>query len=156
LSSKYENCLIQKKKWCCRYQVAAANKIKVYNYLTADKVNGEVHSTNICGTVEDTSEPAELKVAPCFLPTLLGGPYWIIYFDQESGLGLVSGGQPTNETPTGCRTGTGVNGSGLWIALRTAARDEKLITKGRSILQGMGYDITILKDVEHAGCTYKP
>merc|ERR1719231_42033 len=123
-----------------RYEVAGDSKVKVFNYLNVDEVNGKVMSTNICGTVEDQAQPAELTVAPCFLPTFLGGPYWILYFDNEAGLGLVSGGQPTIETENGCRTGTGVNGSGLWIALRTQERDEELVQKGERMLRDLGFD----------------
>jgi hypothetical protein len=128
----------------------------VFNYENENKVNGKPSSTNICGTVKNSSEPAELIVAPCFLPIALGGPYWVVHYDAKKGLGLISGGQPTKEGTNGCRTGTGENDSGLWIALRTQARDESLITEGRSILSKLGYDITVLKDIMHQGCTYTP
>jgi lipocalin len=139
-----------------RYSRDGDEKVKVYNYENIDKVNGEASSTNICGTVKNASEPAELIVAPCFLPIALGGPYWIVHYDAEKGLGLISGGQPTHEGANGCRTGTGENGSGLWIALRTSERNESLIKEGRAILSKLGYDITVLQDIKHEGCAYTP
>ena len=139
-----------------RYSSDGPNKVKVYNYDNKGKVNGAAHSTNICGTVANASEPAELTVAPCFLPLSLGGPYWVLHFDDDEGLGLISGGQPTKQGPNGCRTGSGENGSGLWIALRTQARNESLIDKGRALLKDFGFDVTILEDVNHEGCTYTP
>ena len=135
---------------------ATADKIKVYNYENHDKVGGKVGSTNICGEVRDPSQPAELSVAPCFLPSILGGPYWILHYNATAGLGLISGGQPTDEGPDGCKTGTGENGSGLWIALRTQQRDEGLVARGQALLKGMGFDTGVLRDVVHEGCTYKP
>lgn len=141
--------------YCVAARYEAGDKVKVFNYLNVEKVNGETKSTNICGTVKNKEAPAELTVAPCFLPAFLGGPYWIVHYDEKSGLGLISGGQPTVETPNGCRTGTGVNGSGLWIALRTQERNEDLIQRGRAILSDLGFDVTVLLNVNHKECKYQ-
>merc|ERR1719222_72236 len=73
--------------------------------------------TTICAKVVNETA-GKLEVSPCFLPTFLAGPYWIVAFDKEEGWALVSGGAPKNRGMNGCRTGTGTNGSGLWIFTR--------------------------------------
>jgi len=42
----------------------------------------------------------------------------VLYFNDEEGLAVVSGGKPTLQTPTGCRFEKVTNGSGLWIFTR--------------------------------------
>lgn len=68
---------------------------------------------------------------------------------------LVSGGPPTEMTPSGkCRTGSGVNGSGLWIFTRAQKRDPVLINKIRAIASAKGFDLSVLIDVEQgSNCT---
>lgn len=36
----------------------------------------------------------KLEVAPCFLPTALAGPYWVLDYSEEEGYALISGGEP--------------------------------------------------------------
>ena len=36
----------------------------------------------------------KLEVAPCFLPTALAGPYWVLDYSEEEGYALISGGGP--------------------------------------------------------------
>ena len=57
-------------------------------------------------------------MAPCFLPKFAAGPYWVLEYNEEEGYALISGGQPTTETPAGCKNGEGKNNSGLWIFSR--------------------------------------
>ena len=113
----------------------------MHNYANKDKVNGEVYDSDktlsllggICGEIDDLKTPAKLMVGPCRLPfhSVTYGPYWIIAAGPKPSKyewALVSGGQPTTETPVptnftisnaccenGCKTGNGVNGSGLWV-----------------------------------------
>merc|ERR1712079_208130 len=82
--------------------------------------DGTTREGNLCAYNPDESEPAKLAVAPCFLPTFLSGPYWVLAHNEEEGYALISGGQPTIKTDIGCKTGDGVNGSGLWIFTRAA------------------------------------
>ena len=49
---------------------------------------------------------------------------------------------------------TGVNGSGLWIFLRSPARDDKTINMVRGLAAAQGFDLSVLKNVTHDGCTY--
>jgi lipocalin len=81
----------------------------------------------------------QAEVAPCFLPSSFAGPYWIVAFSVQEGWALVSGGPPTLPGVNGtCRTGSGVNGSGLWIFTRQQRRDDAIVTKVRSIATRKG------------------
>jgi len=111
--------------------------------------------TTLCAKVVDKSA-GKSEVAPCFLPTFLAGKYWVVTFDKEEDWALVSGGPPTVKGEDGCRTGAGVNDSGLWIFTRARARNEALLAKVRSIAKSKGYDVTVLKDVDHTNCEEAP
>lgn len=99
---------------------------------------------------------SKLAVAPCFLgpKRWVAGDYWIIDYDEEEGYALVSGGQPTIPTANGCRTGTGINDSGLWIFTREQNASDALVTKVRGIAQAQGFDVSMLKDVKQNSCVY--
>lgn len=146
-----------------------AGEIHVSNYANKGQVNGQVERSDknvpfggICGTVSSPSEPAKLSVGPCKLPPKLPGargPYWVVAAGPSADRydwALVSGGQPTHASKDGqgCRTGTGVNGSGLWIFLRSPARDDKTINMVRGLAAAQGFDLSVLKNVTHDGCTY--
>lgn len=51
-----------------------------------------------------------------------------------------------------CRTGTGINDSGLWIFSRSPERDESLIATVRQIAVDAGFDVSVLNDVDHTSC----
>jgi len=133
--------------------------IKVKNYSqTEDGVaigSGNEWYNSLCAFVKDESVPGELAVAPCFLPKWLSGPYWIVAYDEKKGYALISGGQPTVPTGNGkCTTGDGTNDSGLWIFARSPDRDDDLINEVRAMADDMGFDLSILNDVNHVGCDY--
>jgi len=152
------------------YTDASRSKVHVANYANEGGVNGKVYDSDkqlgilggICGDIDDPSQPAKLAVGPCNLPKWIPGargPYWVLAAGPSAAnyeWALISGGQPTHEAAGGCRTGTGINDSGLWIFTRKAARDEAVVTKLRSIAHEKGFDLSVLADVEQAGCTYKP
>jgi lipocalin len=106
----------------------------------------------ICAKVVDQAR-GKLEVAPCFLPTLLAGEYWVIAYDEAAGYALISGGAPKISTEAGCRTGGAdkTNGSGLWIFTREQKRDEALVQKVRSIASQAGFDLSVLNDVDQTG-----
>jgi len=152
-----------------QYTMTSPTQVKVHNYANKDKVNGDVYDSDntlkllggICGEIDDPKVPAKLSVGPCRLPfhSLTYGPYWIVAAGPSPSnyeWALVSGGQPTNETPNGCKTGDGVNGSGLWIFLRSQTRDESLINMIRTVAKQQGFDLSVLNDVQQEGCTYAP
>lgn len=144
--------------------------VQVHNYANKGEVNGDVVDSNenlkvlggICGEVVNASEPARLSVGPCKLPSWVPGsrgPYWVVAAGPSPSRydwALISGGQPTHRAAGGCRTGTGVNDSGLWIFTRETARDEAVVQAVRKIAHEKGFDVSVLTDVQQKGCTYKP
>jgi len=152
------------------YAFIDASHVKVHNYANKGGVNGAVVDSNanlkilggICGDVVNASEPARLSVGPCKLPSWVPGsrgPYWVVAAGPSPARydwALISGGQPTHRAAGGCRTGTGVNDSGLWIFTRKAARDEAVLQAVRKIAHEKGFDTSVLTDVQQQGCTYKP
>lgn len=116
-------------------------------YETGAEVGG-----NLCAYQTDDAA-SKLAVAPCFLPKFFAGPYWVVAYDEEEGYALISGGQPTVPTENGlCKTGTGINDSGLWIFSRSQERNETLIDAVRSIAVDAGFDVSVLNDVDHTDC----
>jgi len=105
----------------------------------------------LCAKVVDRMA-GKLEVAPCFLPTWFSGPYWVVAFSEQEGYALISGGAPTISAEGGCRTGTGINNSGLWIFTRQQERDEALVQKVRRIAAAKGFDLSVLNDVDQTGC----
>ena len=104
-----------------------------------------------------TAELSKLAVSPCFLPKAVAGPYWVVAYNESEGYALISGGQPTEPSPNGgfdagCRSGTGINNSGLWIFTRSQTRDDELIDTVRGIAQDAGFDLEVLNDVVQTGC----
>merc|ERR1712194_658416 len=93
-------------------------EISVHNHAENNAPPHKVHDTNIlCAKIVD-ADAGKLAVAPCFLPAATAGPYWVLAFDDAEGYALISGGAPTHSAAGGCRTGTGVNGAGLWVFTR--------------------------------------
>jgi len=149
---------------------AGKSEVHVHNYDNSGGVNGQVYDSDkrlailggICADLDDPTQPAKLMVGPCKLPRGLPGArgaYWIIAAGpSEEGYewALISGGQPTIKAAGGCRTGSGINNSGLWIFTREAKRDDALVAELRGMLQAKGFDISVLNDVEQVGCEYKP
>jgi lipocalin len=127
--------------------------IQVHNHAEDVAAPHKVHDSGdfICAKVVDESA-GKLEVAPCFLPSIAAGPYWVLDFNDEEGYALISGGAPTKSGPGGCRTGSGTNDSGLWIFTRQQKRDEALVQKVRGIAAQKGFDLSVLNDVDQTGC----
>uniref|UniRef100_A0A7S2HMZ0 Apolipoprotein D n=1 Tax=Alexandrium andersonii TaxID=327968 RepID=A0A7S2HMZ0_9DINO len=129
--------------------------IQVHNY--AQSADGTVHDSKkiICAKGADTQDPAKLEVGLCALPIIGGitvGPYWVLAYNEAEGYALVSGGQPTAQSSGGCRTGSGVNGAGLWIFTRAQERNKALVQKVRGIASSKGFDLSVLNDVNQTHC----
>lgn len=124
-------------------------KVKNLAFNAAGEQLGPIDE--ICAQIVD-ADAGKTQVAPCFLPTFAAGPYWIVAFSVEEGWALVSGGPPKEQGDNGCRTGTGTNDSGFWIFTRQRQRDEAMIQKVRGIAQEKGFDLSVLKDVDHRNC----
>lgn len=125
--------------------------INVENRATKD--DGERMDADLCATGADDADAAKLKVAPCFLPSVVAGPYWVLAHNEEEGYALISGGQPTIKTDSGCKTGSGTNGSGLWIFTREAFPSAALVQKVIDIAESQGFDVSVLRKVAHTNCT---
>jgi len=162
------------------YTQKDAKNVKVHNYANINHTNGPVDDSDvhvkslggICGKVQDTDQPAKLAVGPCKLGILsrfVYGPYWVLATGGNDCVGdacatpsgdyewaLISGGQPTHQAPGGCRTGTGVNKSGLWIFQKSPVRNSTLIEEVKNIAKAKGFDVSVLRDVQQAGCKYLP
>mmetsp|Transcript_18670 Transcript_18670/g.40018 ORF Transcript_18670/g.40018 Transcript_18670/m.40018 type:complete len:433 (-) Transcript_18670:380-1678(-) len=132
-------------------------EVAVHNYAEEVEAPHKPHDSGstLCAKVDDASR-GKLKVAPCRLPPLLAGPYWVVDYNEEKGYSLVSGGAPKKVGNGGCRTGSGINDSGLWILTRQQKRDEKLVQQVRSIAQSKGFDLSVLNDVDQSDCTKDP
>merc|ERR1712232_947460 len=49
--------------------------------------------TTLCANIVD-AKTGKLEVAPCFLPTFVAGPYWVLEYNEQEGFALISGGPP--------------------------------------------------------------
>lgn len=127
--------------------------VSVHNHAEEVAAPHTAHDSGktLCAKVVDKSR-GKLEVAPCFLPTALAGPYWVLDYNEAEGYALISGGAPKEAAEGGCRTGTGTNGSGLWIFTRQQKRDEALVQKVRRIAQQKGFDLSVLNDVDQSAC----
>merc|ERR1711862_412386 len=125
--------------------------VNLHNYAQDVAPPHAAHDQKLCGKVVD-AKAGKLDVAPCLVASGLAGPYWILAYNAQDGYAIVSGGAPTNSAPGGCRTGTGVNDSGLWILTRTQSRDENLVQKARDIAASKGFDLSVLNDVDNTAC----
>lgn len=127
--------------------------VDVFNY--SENVDGTVADAQLCATVKrgESEKASKLSVALCFLPQVLSGDYWVVLYDEKDGYALISTGQPTRPSPDdssgGCR------GDGLWIFLRSSKRDSKTIDKVRKKAKEIGFDLSVLNDVEQGSfCSY--
>ena len=112
-------------------------------------------SGNLCARIVD-QDKGRLEVAPCFLIPAFAGPYWVLAYNEEEGYALISGGPPKIATESACRTGRGINDSGLWIFTRQQQRDEALVQKVRGIASDLGFDLSVLNDVDQTDCPPPP
>ena len=137
--------------------------ISVYNYANRDVVNGEPLNTKngtvLCGRQPNYNENSKLLVAPCNLPNIFSGQYWIIGYGPEfppyEWL-VVSGGQPKVKYEDGCTTKiNGTNNAGLWIFSRYPIMSENDLTEAKTLLKHKGYTLSQLIPVEQKGCIYE-
>jgi len=139
--------------------------IGVYNYANRGKVNGDpVGSPQgqvLCARELDEDLPSSLLVAPCFLPNLFAGPYWVIAVGESPGSpegpgggyewAVVSAGPPTEASEDG-ETCTTKNG--LWIFSRYQDMPSADLEAARKALTDLGFDLSKLLDVPQEGCEY--
>ena len=137
--------------------------ISVYNYANQDGINGPNQNNNqtvLCARVTNSSSPEKLIVAPCFLPNIFGGPYYILAAGPEPELyewAIVIGGQPTvNMGNNTCTTAEDkINNSGLWLFSRKPQLESEKIEKMKQILLQRNVSTQLLKPVVQTGCKYE-
>lgn len=149
--------------YCVKAEYSVRSKPTLWGYTVdvnnlaqnefGDEFDGKLCAYQTSGEVD----ASKLAVAPCFLPKVFAGPYWVVAYNEDEGFALISGGQPTipallESKSTGCRTGTGTNNSGLWIFSRSQERNDTLINLVRGIAQDSGFDISVLNDVDQRFC----
>ncbi|GMH44189.1 hypothetical protein BSKO_12123 [Bryopsis sp. KO-2023] len=151
--------------------------VVVYNYANEKKVNGKARGTNGSGGqgsafsalrafVPDASQPSKLEVGPNFFQEIFGrriaqvfyGPYWVVALDPNYEWAIISGGAPTIETEKGCIPGmkffSRFNGKGFWLFSRKPVDPESTAIM-RQKAEEMGFDTSVLLNVEQEGCKYK-
>jgi len=137
--------------------------ISVYNYANNKKVDGPLTNEDgmvLCARVPDSHETSKLAVAPCFLPTFLAGPYWILkakeYTAGRYEWAIVIGGQPTEKMSDGlCTTKTsGTNNAGLWLFSRTPTVSAATKSEMYATLKDAGISRERLNPVAQIGCNY--
>lgn len=136
----------------------------VYNYANKDAVNGALQNANnmtLCARAVNDKDASKLAVAPCFLPNLLAGPYWVIGIGEDDSTpgeyswAVVIGGEPSVQWPDGCTTKEkGTNGAGLWLFTRNRVATEGQLDKMHKLLQSKGIATSRLHSVAQAGCNY--
>eukprot|EP00547_Thalassionema_nitzschioides_P000140 CAMPEP_0194212590 /NCGR_PEP_ID=MMETSP0156-20130528/12646_1 /TAXON_ID=33649 /ORGANISM="Thalassionema nitzschioides, Strain L26-B" /LENGTH=262 /DNA_ID=CAMNT_0038940457 /DNA_START=54 /DNA_END=840 /DNA_ORIENTATION=+ len=151
--------------FCVRAQYTVRESSTFFGYTVnvaneAQNSIGAEREGNLCAYQTDAAK-SKLAVAPCFLPKFFAGPYWVVVYNEEEGYALISGGQPTipsydGDDFIGCKTGTGINNSGLWIFSRSQTRNETLISTVRDIAVEKGFDVTVLNDVDQAAAVKIP
>ena len=139
--------------------------LSVYNYANEGQVNGKPTNTKdgmvLCARVPDAKDPTKLLVAPCFLPNIAGGQYWIIglgkHHDDEYSWAVISGGPPVKQYPDGgCTTLVNkTNHAGLWIFSSKPIMDQTSYQQATDLLKAKGYTLSQLYTVEQRGCLYK-
>jgi|ERR1712013_930765 len=136
--------------------------IDVSNYGNSGRVNGPVQggteNGRLCGRVTD--EAGKLRVAPCFLPNFLAGPYWVAGLGETDGKydwAVIIGGQPREFAPDGkCTTSLDdINNSGLWFFSREPVAPAEQIRKMNEVIEGLGVSGALLIDVPQQGCLYE-
>eukprot|EP00211_Chloroparvula_japonica_P016131 CAMPEP_0119137200 /NCGR_PEP_ID=MMETSP1310-20130426/23152_1 /TAXON_ID=464262 /ORGANISM="Genus nov. species nov., Strain RCC2339" /LENGTH=185 /DNA_ID=CAMNT_0007128267 /DNA_START=27 /DNA_END=584 /DNA_ORIENTATION=+ len=140
-----------------QYLLTSNTTVNVYNYNTVGEVNGPTKGGCLCAVIKDPSVPSKLSVGPCVLPTFTYGPYWVLAAGPSENnyeWALISGGQPTIDTGNGCTTGSGTNGSGLWIFSRTQVAPQEQVDMVIGIAKSMGFDTSVLYPVQQEGCLY--
>lgn len=133
--------------------------INVYNNARLNSVNGSNLNSNnntLCARINGKN--SKLLVAPCFLPNIFAGDYWILLAGpcgDNYQYAIVSGGQPNKKYKSGCSTSIKtINESGLWILTRNQTVSDDLIEDMITFLVKNGITTSLLNKVEQKKCIY--
>jgi lipocalin len=141
--------------------------ITVRNYATGAN-NASPSSTSLCAT--KTDRLGQLVVAPCFLPSFFGGPYWVVATDYTS-YAIVTGGKLT--TPGSCADDAADqlcttpdeasitdplsfvgNNQGLWFLTRDRMPSATVMTTLENKAAELGICTADMLSVVQTGCDY--
>jgi len=135
--------------------------LSVYNYANLNKTNGEntnVKNIFLCARIPNDTVKSKLLVAPCFLPNVFAGDYWVIAVGPNSNnyqWAIVSGGQPTVQYEDGCTTRNDtVNHSGFWFLTRNQTVNNTLLEIMLDVAKQKGFTTSQLNNVKQIGCKY--
>ena len=133
--------------------------LSVENYAKKNNINGELvnkNNTTLCA--RQTKVKSKLLVAPCFLPNIFAGDYWIIDAGPKSNdyqWAIVSGGNPTQQYKNGCTTKTNtINNAGLWLFTKIQVANQTIINYMLNKLKTVGFKTDLLNNVTQYGCKY--
>eukprot|EP01025_Chloroclados_australasicus_P067649 TRINITY_DN936_c0_g1_i1.p2 TRINITY_DN936_c0_g1~~TRINITY_DN936_c0_g1_i1.p2 ORF type:complete len:283 (+),score=38.93 TRINITY_DN936_c0_g1_i1:44-892(+) len=158
-----------------------AKGVNVLNYANKGQVNGPVTGTAgviggglpLIAIVPDVDQASKLRVGLSFLRIISAiayGDYWIIATgsstndtDYSFDWAIISGGAPTRKTEYGCATGVEwdffrryqTNGVGLWLFTRAKVASEDTIDTMVAKAEELGFDTSVLVQVEQEGCLYE-
>ena len=140
----------------------------VFNQARTGSVDGPGDGIDsLLSAVVVNGPRGQLKVGPSFVPPEAYGPYWVEALGEvEAGdkvsyeWAIVSGGPPMFQGANGkCRNAKDTaegNGEGLWIFSRTPTMDPNTLTEIRGLAESLGFDTSVLQNVEQKGCNYFP
>jgi len=107
----------------------------------------------LCVRKSDSDIPAALRVAPCCLPSYLGGDYFVVAVGGRPDnykWALISAGQPTERLDeNGCSSPTG-----LWIATRKPFPAKRHLHRARSAARLNGISLSKMLPIDHSNCDY--
>lgn len=123
----------------------------------------------LCATLGEGEMAGSLRVAPCFLPPFLGGPYWVVAYSPGS-WAIITGGQLSvlgscGEEEGVCTTRESGsifdplsfigNNQGLWFFTRDPLPDASVLEEMEAAAASLGICTANMLDVVHEGCTYE-
>jgi len=146
VSAVYE----KKKHSVWGYEIQVHNT--AYDVAPPHKIHAGGPPGGLCAKIADATR-GKLEVGVCALPTSTAGPYWVNHWDDKKGFAIMSGGPPKVESNGKCKNDeTKTNGSGFVIFTRSQARDEAVVAEARAIAEKMGFDVSVLNDVDVTDC----
>lgn len=142
--------------------------ISVTNVADRGQVNNPIGGgPALCATQRNARrEPGKLRVAPCFLPPVFAGDYWVAVLDEDYRWAIITGGQPNRKGACGedvdlCTTklpgrlpSLG-NGQGLWFLTRVSVADDELLEEIELAAANAGICTANMLNVTQQGCTYE-
>jgi len=116
----------------------------------------------LCGRVPDATQPAKITVAPCKLPNLLSGDYWVAAAGPTPDnyeYALIVAGQPTVQMSDGCTTPDTCSNPadfrcGLWMFTREPTPAPSVLAALAAAAKAKGISTQRLLPVNHTSCSY--